>query len=226
MLIQCYLFCVAGVDVAAKSNITVNNQENGNGMHAETTKQNGEHQKHEMSYINSKAETTDIEEIIDGDGDDEIAEYDVETVIRKQDTHDLFCPNCNSCITKRVILRKRKRRTRIPGEEAKRSKPVSTESNAVLDDSSDNRALNGVDSRLDDVQPPTSDEYDHQREPDVFRCLSCFSIFMPTGINIFSFSSFLVSMFYMICLMMQEMVLSCFGCSEIQTMNNLKMKYL
>ncbi|KAK1426958.1 hypothetical protein QVD17_15640 [Tagetes erecta] len=172
-----------GIDVAAKTNITVNNKENGNGVHSETTKQNGEHQKHEMSYINIKAEASDIEVVKDGDGDgnDEIAEYDVETVIRKQDTHDLFCPNCNSCITKRVILRKRKRRIPLPGEDAKRSRPVSTGPTAVLDDSSDNRALNGVDARLDDEQPPMSNEYDHQREPDVFRCLSCFSIFMPTG---------------------------------------------
>ncbi|KAL6006691.1 hypothetical protein ACLOJK_032184 [Asimina triloba] len=38
-----------------------------------------------------------------------IVEMDVERVLEEQDTHDLYCPNCNSCITKRVILRKRKR---------------------------------------------------------------------------------------------------------------------
>ncbi|MFS7938253.1 putative Ccc1 family protein [Helianthus anomalus] len=154
------------------TDITTNNQEKGNGMHSVISKQNGEHQKHEVSsegdksassYINNKTEITI----------DEITEYDVETILKKQDTHDLFCPNCNSCITKRVILRKRKRRIPVPGADGKRNKPetpVSSESNVVLADSTD-----------DHVQPPTSNEYDHRREPDVFRCLSCFSIFMPTG---------------------------------------------
>ncbi|KAI7748354.1 hypothetical protein M8C21_012992 [Ambrosia artemisiifolia] len=169
-----------------KADITINNEENGNGMHSVISKQIGEHQKHEISsegdktapsYINNKTEITDI---------DEITEYDVETVLKKQDTHDLFCPNCNSCITKRVILRKRKRRIPVPGADGKRSKPqtpVSSESNVVLDDSSENQTLNEVDSRVEDVQvqPPTSNESDHQREPEVFRCLSCFSIFMPIG---------------------------------------------
>ncbi|KAI4384895.1 hypothetical protein MLD38_002981 [Melastoma candidum] len=33
-------------------------------------------------------------------------EYDVENVLEKQNTHNLFCPNCKSCITRRVILRR------------------------------------------------------------------------------------------------------------------------
>ena len=64
-------------------------------------------------------------------------EFDVETVIKKQETHDLFCPNCNSCITKRVILHKRKRKIPVPGEIAKRNKPETSnpsEVNLVSDD--------------------------------------------------------------------------------------------
>ncbi|KAI3773718.1 hypothetical protein L1987_48248 [Smallanthus sonchifolius] len=166
---------IAKSHVPENNDITINNRENGNGMHSVISKQNGEDEisfeadKSAPSDINNKTEITDV---------DEITEYDVETVLKKQDTHDLFCPNCNSCITKRVILHKRKRRIPAPGEDAKRTKPVSS---PILDDSSDNQALNGVDYRLDDVQQPTSDEQDHQREPDVFRCLSCFSIFMPSG---------------------------------------------
>ncbi|XP_052170649.1 membrane protein of ER body 2-like isoform X1 [Diospyros lotus] len=41
--------------------------------------------------------------------DRELTEFDVERILKKQNTHDLYCPNCNSCITRRVILRKRKR---------------------------------------------------------------------------------------------------------------------
>ncbi|KAI3730161.1 hypothetical protein L6452_18837 [Arctium lappa] len=173
------------------TNVTSHNQENGNGLYPVISNQNGEHEKHDKfsdeisfdkssaSYINNKTESSDIEVI--KDGDNEITEIDVETVLKKQDTHDLYCPNCNSCITKRVILRKRKRRIPAPGEDAKRNKsgtPIPSQVNVV---SSNDQAQNGGDLSLDDVQPPASNEYDHQREPDVFRCLSCFSIFMPTG---------------------------------------------
>uniref|UniRef100_A0A0A9D8S8 Uncharacterized protein n=1 Tax=Arundo donax TaxID=35708 RepID=A0A0A9D8S8_ARUDO len=41
-----------------------------------------------------------------------IEEYDLEKILDEQETHDLYCPNCNSCITRRVILRKRKRTVR------------------------------------------------------------------------------------------------------------------
>lgn len=56
------------------------------------------------------------------DGDDEehtlaaaefAGESEVERILRLQGTHDLICPNCRSCITKRVILRKRKRTTTV-----------------------------------------------------------------------------------------------------------------
>lgn len=40
-------------------------------------------------------------------------ESEVERILRLQETHDLICPNCRSCITKRVILRKRKRTTSV-----------------------------------------------------------------------------------------------------------------
>ncbi|CAH1427487.1 unnamed protein product [Lactuca virosa] len=77
-------------------------------------------------------------------------EFDVETMIKKQETHDLFCPNCNSCITKRVILRKRKRKIPVPGEIAKRNKPKTSNPSEV----------NLV---SDDIQPLISNEYDHER---------------------------------------------------------------
>ncbi|KAM0840989.1 hypothetical protein ACQ4PT_059307 [Festuca glaucescens] len=91
----------------------------------------------------------------------EIEEYDLEKILDQQETHDLYCPNCKSCITRRVILRKRKRTVTLttPNEQPKR--PHTEE--APLAQS------NG------------------QEAPDVFRCLSCFSFFIPTGcsFNIF-----------------------------------------
>ncbi|GLT48365.1 hypothetical protein SLA2020_219960 [Shorea laevis] len=66
----------------------------------------------------------DVDEGVDFDLTEEIeeefTELDVEGVLKKQNTHDLYCPNCNSCITRRVILiRKPKiRRKRKPEREA------------------------------------------------------------------------------------------------------------
>lgn len=116
--------------------------------------------------------------------DYEASDLDVEGVLRKQDTHDLYCPNCNSCITKRVIIRKRKRRLPNLGEEGKRNKlensagpgPIST---SVPTPS--NTSHNTVDTCVDGSGASASNDIDQDQEPDVFRCLSCFSIFIPTG---------------------------------------------
>ncbi|KAJ8498689.1 hypothetical protein OPV22_009241 [Ensete ventricosum] len=97
-------------------------------------------------------------------------EFDLERILEEQDTHDLYCPNCNSCITKRVILRKRKRMVEHGGP----SKKVNEEKN---------------DAGKLDVPAPSGEMTNPSDapEPDVFRCLSCFSFFMPAedGFNIF-----------------------------------------
>lgn len=94
-----------------------------------------------------------------------IVEMDVEKVLEEQDTHDLYCPNCNSCITKRVILRKRKRTLQDPQVDSKREKT---------------QPLLQPDM---EASPDTTVANDpsHETEPDVFRCLSCFNFFIPTG---------------------------------------------
>jgi hypothetical protein len=88
----------------------------------------------------------------------EIEEYDLEKILDQQETHDLYCPNCKSCITRRVILRKRKRTARpaTPDEPPKRP-------------------------HTEEVSSADVPESDVQESPDVFRCLSCFSFFIPTG---------------------------------------------
>ncbi|XP_075503079.1 membrane protein of ER body-like protein isoform X2 [Primulina tabacum] len=129
------------------------------------------HGKMEVSSESYKAS----EEIESADIDliDEETEYDVETVLQKQNTHDLYCPNCNSCITGRVILRKRKRnKIQISVKRTKTEKPTAQESD-------------------DQVHPHhmIGAEEDRDSGPDLFRCLSCFSFFMPTG-NGFKFWKF------------------------------------
>ncbi|KAF3793228.1 hypothetical protein EJ110_NYTH10173 [Nymphaea thermarum] len=91
--------------------------------------------------------------------DSERAEVNLDAVLREQTTHDLYCPNCNSCITERVILRKRKRIVRVNSLDAKREK-VADLSGAV----NDNLAEQSTDA-----------------EPEVFGCLQCLCIFVRTG---------------------------------------------
>lgn len=97
-----------------------------------------------------------------------IEEYDLEKILDEQETHDLYCPNCNSCITRRVILRKRKRTVRQIIRDEPPKKPQLAEPSA-------NASNQSVPER-------------HEQGPhDIFRCLSCFAFFIPTGcgFNIF-----------------------------------------
>ncbi|XP_028116015.1 membrane protein of ER body-like protein [Camellia sinensis] len=114
----------------------------------------------------------DIEQI--KDSDQEFTELDVERILEKQDTHDLYCPNCNSCITRRVILRKRKRKIRISDEDLKRNKLETVVPPEIVD------AIPS-DATNDQGLTPAADEYNRVREPEIFRCLSCLSCFIPTG---------------------------------------------
>ncbi|KAK4273799.1 hypothetical protein QN277_017125 [Acacia crassicarpa] len=120
-----------------------------------------------------------IEEI-----DQQLEELDVEAVLAKQETHDLFCPNCNSCITKRVILRKRKRSPRNLDNKSKRDKLdtiVSSErvgSSAHETKQGDQASLTSDAGHLEQQPPLVNDPV---QEQEVFRCLECFSFFIPRG---------------------------------------------
>ncbi|GFZ15994.1 hypothetical protein Acr_25g0004030 [Actinidia rufa] len=116
--------------------------------------------------------------------DQELTELDVERVLEKQDTHHLYCPNCNSCITGRVILRKRKRKIRISGEDANRNRSetkVAYELDAISAHATNDQGRNVDDIPLDSNLTPAANDYNRDREPELFRCLSCFSFFIPTG---------------------------------------------
>ncbi|BBN14606.1 hypothetical protein Mp_6g12950 [Marchantia polymorpha subsp. ruderalis] len=88
-----------------------------------------------------------------------VVEYDVERVVHHQNTHDIMCPVCGSCITKRVILRKRKR-TEIPKYDSKWEE-------------------------IDPASPLAEPVRERELEPEPERdswgwgCLSCFSVFFP-----------------------------------------------
>ncbi|XP_042472321.1 membrane protein of ER body-like protein [Zingiber officinale] len=103
----------------------------------------------------------------------EAVEFDLERILDEQDTHDLYCPNCKSCITKRVILRKRKRTVKeiqhdMPSKKAHEEQYV-------------------VEKTVTEASPDHLTNRDDAQEPDIYRCLSCFSFFIPIvgGFNIF-----------------------------------------
>ncbi|KAK1570794.1 hypothetical protein Q3G72_007093 [Acer saccharum] len=121
------------------------------------------------------AEVDLIEEIVN-----EFTDLDVERVLQKQNTHDLYCPNCNSCITTRVVLRRRRRRVRNIRYKTKPGNNLETptELDASLAYPPN---YQGSDKHNDDTQNGTPTPPAIDRNTEIFRCLSCFSLFVPTG---------------------------------------------
>nr|BAM64844.1 hypothetical protein [Beta vulgaris] len=118
--------------------------------------------------------TQEVEPEVQPEVEPEVEEFDVERVIQNQETHDFFCPNCHSCITKRVILKRRKRK---------------------IQDISKDESVAKEDGKLTPMNPDEVPEID-EREPenelsrdeiapdarlDAISCFSCFSIFVPKG---------------------------------------------
>ena len=94
----------------------------------------------------------------------QVTEFDVERVLEEQETHDLFCPNCRSCITKRVILRKRKRTVQESEYDFKHQRVPDTKN----------------DRDVTPVLPENPDE-DNETKREVFGCFECFRFFTIKG---------------------------------------------
>lgn len=105
-----------------------------------------------------------------------IVEYDVKKVLKEQETHDLYCPNCHSCITKRVILRKRKR-SQSPSSLPPQKVPHVRAAPA----------------------PAEPTEPTEHEDKTAFRCLSCFSLFIPTGIFVLIYLTSLMRSIFFCC---------------------------
>ncbi|KAG6752569.1 hypothetical protein POTOM_042587 [Populus tomentosa] len=146
---------------------------------------------------NFKSKPSDSETRVVGDLDlieeidQEMTEFDVEKVLEKQNTHDLYCPNCNSCITRRVILRRRRWKNRNARRKPKHAKgdtivPSESNGNSTYSDTNSADSASGPGHDIanicsNDSPTPAVDDHNCVREPDVFRCLSCFSFFIPAG---------------------------------------------
>ncbi|KAI3890393.1 hypothetical protein MKX03_028215 [Papaver bracteatum] len=108
---------------------------------------------------------------------EEVIEWDVERVIEEQETHDLICPNCKACITKRVILLKRKRSVPITEDTREPPKKFGTPARSNLKPDPSTSSSNSQDHYAG-VIPGAPDT--NERRNDVFQCFSCFSFFIPT----------------------------------------------
>ena len=144
-----------------------------NGSHSNVFHQvpNGAKPKIEYMFEINKTEIYPTEVHKDGhvtEAEPKVEEYDLEKILDQQETYELFCPNCTSCITRRVILKKRKRTVRTTPTDEPSKRPY----------------IEGQ------VSPVTLPDRVEEESPDVFRCLSCFSFFIPTGCSFNMFRIF------------------------------------
>ncbi|KAF8114535.1 hypothetical protein N665_0036s0064 [Sinapis alba] len=128
--------------------------------------QDGDSPKEVVPVVEQRAVDVIEEEEVDID---DVEDYNVEKVIDNQETHDLFCPNCHSCITKRVVLKKRKRKVSHVPEDPKRVRGT--------DHPIDHPILRSEDN---EPSPGGGGGDNSTHESFFYKCLSCFSIFIPT----------------------------------------------
>ncbi|KAG8654952.1 hypothetical protein MANES_05G196600v8 [Manihot esculenta] len=133
--------------------------------------------------INNEARLGGDFDIIE-EPDQEETEFDVERVLEKQNTHDLYCPNCSSCITRRVILHRRKPKIRHARRKPKNNKSETDfhpELDSVRSNSGNLQVHESVNNQSSGSPAIAADANNSDPEPEIFRCLSCFSFFIPTG---------------------------------------------
>lgn len=146
------------------------------GFNPSTLEDSSEGQNAGLQFESKSSEDSDEIEEVDQEGTD----LDVERVLKEQDTHELYCPNCHSCITRRVILLRRKRKVRKLKNKPKHEKVETVDpSNLIPKNVVDSSNL--VNNSSTGSQTPGDDVHELETERDVFRCLACFSFFIPTG---------------------------------------------
>ncbi|MBA0564014.1 hypothetical protein Golob_008973 [Gossypium lobatum] len=139
------------------------------------------------SFKNIEEETKDANIDLIGEIEEDLMDLDVEGVLEKQNTHDLYCPNCNSCITKRVILVRRKPKVPIRHKPKRGKKPdlipppAGGDTPEIHSDPSPEAARDEQDA---------SREQEQKQEQEAFSCLSCFSVFIPIGNGCFKIFQF------------------------------------
>ncbi|GMJ06325.1 hypothetical protein HRI_004301600 [Hibiscus trionum] len=126
----------------------------------------------------------DLIEVIE-EFEEDLVDLHVERVLEKQNTHDLYCPNCKSCITKKVILIRRRPKVSTRYRPKRGSKVDPIPDSADFGGSDDTPEIHSDDSP---VAAPA--EQNEEQKQEAISCLSCFSLFVPTGNGCFKFFKF------------------------------------
>ncbi|KAE9608788.1 hypothetical protein Lalb_Chr08g0239371 [Lupinus albus] len=200
-----------------ESEIQVENSDIQNGLLNEVNQNDKVHSRSELSPLHNspKVQATTSETFGDETSakaipnltkeiDQQLEDFNVEVVLAKQETHDLFCPNCKSCITKRVILRKRKRNipkldteTKPDKSDTKRlnsssahdvnqgghASAISDAGSLLAHDANHDGHATGI-SDAGSLLVPT-DNFEPESEPEVFRCSTCLSFFIALRNGLF-----------------------------------------
>ncbi|PPR84791.1 hypothetical protein GOBAR_AA35919 [Gossypium barbadense] len=143
------------------------------------------------SFKHIEEETKDANIDLIGEIEEDLMDLDVEGVLEKQNTHDLYCPNCNSCITKRVILVRRKPKVSMRHKPKRGKKPDLIPTSAGFVVSGDTPEIHSDPSPA--AAPDEQDasrEQEQKQEQEAFSCLSCFSVFIPIGNGCFKIFQF------------------------------------
>ncbi|KAK9045079.1 hypothetical protein V6N11_058969 [Hibiscus sabdariffa] len=119
-----------------------------------------------------------------GEVEEDLMELDVKTVLDKQSTHDLYCPNCNSCITRKVILVSRK-----PKFSNIRHKPKHLKKTNSTDDGRSG-CTPEIHANVSPILAPGEQNNGRKQEQEAFSCFSCFSLFIPIGNGCFKIFQF------------------------------------
>ncbi|CAK9858926.1 unnamed protein product [Sphagnum jensenii] len=155
-------------DIGAKEGIGVAPETNG--FEEENTSSTSSNSKKKAPYFENHHNDNNDKSMASSSLNSAEGESEVQRVLRLQTTHDLLCPDCGTCITKRVILRKRKRTS---------PSVVSVEKWVLLNV----EEIQSQDTPLKlHTSPPTSPPADdhhhgyHVYEED-WGCLACFTLF-------------------------------------------------
>ncbi|XP_057535052.1 membrane protein of ER body-like protein isoform X11 [Amaranthus tricolor] len=150
--------------------------ERSNGVNgALSEKYNGENVVNKILIVSGQREIFQSENSQEDEPEGE--EFDVERVMKEQKTHDMYCPNCNKCITDRVILKRRKRKIR------EISKDVPPEVNpGQMTPMHPDEVSNPVERMpVSETLQNERRERDSESRLEAISCFSCFSIFISKG---------------------------------------------
>ncbi|KAE8661990.1 Membrane protein of ER body 1 [Hibiscus syriacus] len=138
-------------------------------------------------FENGTKEGADVD--VFEDIEEDLVDLDVERVLDKQNTHHLYCPNCHSCITKKVILVRRRPKVSIRHRPKRGSKLDLIPNSAGLGGSDDAPEIH---PNVSPVAAPDeqNDGREQEQKQEAFSCLSCFSLFIPIGNGCFKILEF------------------------------------